>query len=137
MRDPKRIREIVKLLEKVWKKFPEFRLGQLLENVATAEGQSGHCIFYTEDDAWVKFLQEYAPSGKLSKVTLRKLGKVTQAVGRLIKLEARRERGKRNPKRRTFLGSGYKFPECLMPGGGKTGYGYSKVGKRKKPSRKG
>lgn len=101
MRDLKRIKQIVKLLEKVWKKFPEFRLGQLLENVATAEGQTGHCVFYTEDDEWVKFFREYAPdvpnaSTTVSPSIMRKLRKL----------------------------------ERLLDGN-------SKVGKRKKPSRKG
>lgn len=64
MRDPKRIQTVLKLLEKVWKKFPDYRLGQLLENVATAAGRPDHCVFHIGDDEWVKFLREYAPEVK-------------------------------------------------------------------------
>ena len=33
MRDPNRIPEILKRLEKLWQKYPDLRLGQLISNV--------------------------------------------------------------------------------------------------------
>ena len=44
MRDPKRIKRICKLIEKVWMTHPEQRLGQLLSNYTF-----GIDIFYQED----------------------------------------------------------------------------------------
>lgn len=45
-RDPKRIKRIVKLLEKRWEAVPDWRLGQLLVNCTF----TGEDLFYLEDD---------------------------------------------------------------------------------------
>jgi hypothetical protein len=45
MRDPKRIRKLCNIIETVWEKVPDWRLGQLLFN---ATGK--YDIFYVEDD---------------------------------------------------------------------------------------
>lgn len=45
-RDIKRIKRIVKLLEKRWEAVPDWRLGQLLVNCTFA----GEDLFYLEDD---------------------------------------------------------------------------------------
>ena len=37
MRDPKRIKPILKLLKKYWKKNPDLRLGQILYNLSYTE----------------------------------------------------------------------------------------------------
>jgi hypothetical protein len=47
MRDKKRIKRIVKLLEKLWLEYPDQRLGQLLSNYCFVNGMD---IFYQEDD---------------------------------------------------------------------------------------
>lgn len=47
MRDPKRIKRIIKLLEKFWAQHPDWRLCQLISNLHGAGPQH---IFYTEDD---------------------------------------------------------------------------------------
>ena len=44
MRDPKRIKKVIKALKKRWKKNPELRLGQLLFLVA-----NNNNLFYLED----------------------------------------------------------------------------------------
>ena len=44
MRDPKRIPRILKLLEKIWLEYPDFRLGQLIENAVPSP------LYYVEDD---------------------------------------------------------------------------------------
>ena len=46
MRDPKRIPTILKGLQRLWEKYPDQRLGQLLENYVFGCG----CIFHQEDD---------------------------------------------------------------------------------------
>lgn len=47
MREPKRIDRILKLVKKHWKRVPDQRLGQFLENYVF-----GECVdtFYQEDD---------------------------------------------------------------------------------------
>ena len=62
MRDPKRIKRILKLLEKLWLKSPDQRLGQLLENYVFFQGQRGDLtsvrLFYQEDDITEKILKK-------------------------------------------------------------------------------
>ena len=55
-RDPKRIKRIVKLLEKRWKAVPDWRLGQLLVNCTFAEED----LFYLEDDELEERLDAWA-----------------------------------------------------------------------------
>jgi uncharacterized protein YihD (DUF1040 family) len=49
MRDPKRIPRIIKKLEKVWKKHPDYRLGQLISNL---QGPGVQDVFHKEDSDW-------------------------------------------------------------------------------------
>lgn len=49
MRDPKRIPRICKKLEKVWKRHPDYRLGQLISNL---QGPGPHDVFFMEDEEW-------------------------------------------------------------------------------------
>jgi len=53
MRDPKRIPRIIKKLEKVWKKHPDYRLGQLVSNLL---GPGPHDVFFPEDEEWEALL---------------------------------------------------------------------------------
>ncbi len=46
MRDVKRIKRILKLIEELWTKAPDMRLGQLLQNYASFSGKD----FNVEDD---------------------------------------------------------------------------------------
>jgi uncharacterized protein YihD (DUF1040 family) len=54
MRDKNRISEITHDLERLWKQYPDLRLGQLLENFVFTKGQRGDktsvALFYQEDD---------------------------------------------------------------------------------------
>ena len=52
MRDPKRIKRVLKLIEKFWDKVPDWRLGQLLVNVSKHNDP-----FYYEDDELEKELK--------------------------------------------------------------------------------
>ena len=45
MRNPDRIDRVLNTLSKVWKKYPDLRLGQLIINVIPEDR-----IYYTEDD---------------------------------------------------------------------------------------
>jgi uncharacterized protein YihD (DUF1040 family) len=62
-RDPKRIPEVLDALKKIWKKYPDQRLGQLLLNFAFLEGSKGKdqtdsSIHAQEDDITLKNLQK-------------------------------------------------------------------------------
>ena len=54
MRDPKRIKRICKLIEKLWIKCPDQRLGQLLANYVFGHHTD---IFFLEDDLTEKILK--------------------------------------------------------------------------------
>lgn len=55
MRDPKRIKPILKKLEKLWNMFPDWRLCQLISNLHGAGRQD---IFYTEDNELEKGIEK-------------------------------------------------------------------------------
>lgn len=48
MRDPARIDRMIDKLTEVWKSHPDWRLSQLVHNVASYDGRQD--IFYVEDD---------------------------------------------------------------------------------------
>lgn len=50
MRDPKRIDRILTLVRQVWTEVPDWRLCQLLINVARSSGWEERSVFYYEDD---------------------------------------------------------------------------------------
>lgn len=55
MRDTRRIRRVLALLEKEWQKVPDWRLGQLIENIARDLGWND--AFYMNDDDLEKELR--------------------------------------------------------------------------------
>lgn len=54
-RDPKRIKEILTELERVWNDNPDLRFGQLISNLF--ENIHGASLFYTEDDKFLNALR--------------------------------------------------------------------------------
>lgn len=65
MRDPLRVYDILHELMKLWQKYPDQRLGQLLVNVAELRGIIG-CrtdIWHIEDDEWLERIQKAAKGG--------------------------------------------------------------------------
>lgn len=56
MRDPNRIHEMLAVLEKVWSKLPDWRLGQLISNAARAFGYEDP--FFMEDEKLLECLKE-------------------------------------------------------------------------------
>jgi hypothetical protein len=54
MRDPKRIRKILKEIGDVWETYPDLRLGQMLLNVFNNSD-----IYHIEDEDLVKALKEF------------------------------------------------------------------------------
>lgn len=55
MRDPNRIPRVLNLLGKVWAEIPDWRLGQLIENIARDMGWND--AFYVSDDDLEKELK--------------------------------------------------------------------------------
>lgn len=53
MKDPKRIPKIMKLVEKIWKKYPNLRLTQLIGNCFEAGDN-----YHTDDDTLLEKLKE-------------------------------------------------------------------------------
>ncbi len=55
MRDPKRIKIILKLLEEIWSQMPDQRFGQLLINLGIIEDSIR--VWTNEDDGFEKYLK--------------------------------------------------------------------------------
>lgn len=55
MRDPKRIPQILKRLEKLWEKYPDLRLCQLILNCFPTNTD----LYYLEDKELVKLLENW------------------------------------------------------------------------------
>ena len=56
MRDPKRIDPFCEKLAEVWKRFPDWRFGQLICNVY---GEYGDDPFFIEDEESIKIFEKY------------------------------------------------------------------------------
>jgi len=56
MRDPKRIPDILKRLEIVWEKYPDLRLGQLIQNVFS---EYEILLYYIEDNEIIKVMENF------------------------------------------------------------------------------
>ena len=56
MRNPERIDEICNRLAKAWKRFPDWRLGQLICNF---QNYSNNDCFYREDFDFISELEDY------------------------------------------------------------------------------
>ena len=56
MKDPKRIKKVLREIEKVWKKYPDLRLMQLIGNVWIEEQFES---YYIKDKILVRYLKRY------------------------------------------------------------------------------
>lgn len=56
MRDVSRIPRITEVLEDIWRRVPQWRLGQLIENIKAFSGKDD--LFYIEDDEMENILKE-------------------------------------------------------------------------------
>ena len=57
MRNPDRIPEMLKELEKFWKQVPDLRLGQIISNLSY-ESMKNNDPFYMEDDNLLELLKQ-------------------------------------------------------------------------------
>lgn len=57
MRDPNRIDNVIEKVRRIWKLVPDWRLGQLICNIARDGG--GWNSFYFEDDALETFIDQW------------------------------------------------------------------------------
>ena len=60
MRDPKRIRKVLKIVGDIWETCPDMRLGQLISNVIKDDGDA----FYIEDPELLKRLHQLYIKGE-------------------------------------------------------------------------
>ncbi len=59
MRDPDRISKVLKEVEKIWRLHPDWRLGQLLCNLAGWEDPKQNIVWDIEDDAVVAQIRRH------------------------------------------------------------------------------
>ena len=66
MRDPKRIPEILARLQLLWERYPDMRLGQLLENVYPNRPgmppEYSRTAYYKEDEDFITELEKFYSS---------------------------------------------------------------------------
>lgn len=65
MRDPKRIRKFMERLTQVWESVPDWRFGQLIENIIRGNGISFMKLFYMEDEEFLKLLDNFVDAVKV------------------------------------------------------------------------
>ena len=59
MRDPERISILLRELEHIWKKYPDWRLCQLLSGIAFKGGFQNPDLFHLEDDILLRYIRRY------------------------------------------------------------------------------
>lgn len=59
MRNPKRIEGFMRKLTEVWKCVPDWRFGQLVENIARMNGVSVDRLFFIEDDKFNDMIDKF------------------------------------------------------------------------------
>jgi hypothetical protein len=57
MRNPNRIPEFLEVLQKCWETVPDWRFGQLIENLKRGIDRAD--LFYIEDDDFLNYLKAY------------------------------------------------------------------------------
>ena len=57
MRDPKRISQMMNLIQRGWETVPDWRLGQLIENLSRYIGVDD--LFYIEDDKMIEKIVDF------------------------------------------------------------------------------
>lgn len=57
MRDPERIDDFCKKLSEYWHMYPDFRFGQIIENIKSSNGIND--IFYIEDNKMMEMIERY------------------------------------------------------------------------------
>lgn len=56
MRDPNRIHKIILRFEELWRKNPDLRFMQLINNIQYSQGSD---MFYTEDDELFEIIEKF------------------------------------------------------------------------------
>ena len=67
MRDPSRIFDIMEELTKGWTQVPDWRFGQLIENLKRYIGT--YDLFYIEDEDMIKYIKDYFNSSEGENLT--------------------------------------------------------------------
>lgn len=64
MRDINRIDKFCNELAEVWKKVPDWRFGQLMNNVLGQMQSEGKDIFFPEEDEMIEYFKNYFERGE-------------------------------------------------------------------------
>ena len=56
MRDINRIKPFLERFEEIWKKYPDLRFGQLINNIF---GDLASVLYYLEDDEIIEIIEEF------------------------------------------------------------------------------
>ncbi len=65
MRDPNRITEVLEQIEKIWRLHPDWRLGQLLSNLAAWNNPTAReAVWDIEDDVLITEIQKHITQSK-------------------------------------------------------------------------
>ncbi len=56
MRDINRIKPFLERIEEIWKKYPDLRFGQLINNIF---GNLGNVLYYLEDAEIIEIIEEF------------------------------------------------------------------------------
>ena len=59
MRNPERIEKVMNIVERIWKKEPDLRFGQI---ISVIDSLSDNDIFHLEDDKMIKLLKQFEKS---------------------------------------------------------------------------
>lgn len=59
IRDPKRIPKVLEKIERLWSKFPDLRLGQLILNVFSLHNGIYVAVYNMEDEEFVNRIEEF------------------------------------------------------------------------------
>lgn len=65
MRDVNRISRMLIKLDIAWKKYPDYRLGQMVSNLL---GPGPHDVFFLEDDEWEKLIEAHLTKKEINEV---------------------------------------------------------------------
>jgi len=76
MRDPKRISNILNRLQRIWEKYPDLRLGQLIENVFPNTEFDYISSYYLEDFPFIETLEKFYSKKRL----FRRFGKERKRI---------------------------------------------------------
>lgn len=81
MRDPDRIDPFLEALGTLWKKFPDWRFGQLVMNLSRDENNEFPDTWEWEEDAWLERIAEFPDPVEVSAQMEARMAEVQALIG--------------------------------------------------------